>query len=111
MQSLNLTAAFVVTQFFLLVIVFFGIAILRAGESRWSSLSENRRTVTRRDPFLLAGFALVTIGVLIFSEDVLFYSTPVFGGVEFPSISRSNAFLIVFSLDIVGAAALIRLTG
>jgi hypothetical protein len=69
------------------------------------------RPVTKRFPFLFAAFSLVTLGLLIFSDDVLFYSRPVFGDIVFPSISRNSAFLIVFSLDILSAAALVLVTG
>jgi len=103
--------AFAVTQLFLLVIVFLGILVLRAGENKLSAYSNNPRPATRTHPVLFAGFALFTLGLLIFSEDVLFYSKPVFGDIELPSISRTNAFLIVFAFDILGAAFLILITG
>jgi hypothetical protein len=111
MQSVNLTTAFVITQFFLLIIVFSGIVLLSMGEKNLSTFSLRPRQMTRRYPFLFAGFALVTIGLLIFSEDVMSYSRPVFGDVQLPSITRNNAFLLVFSTDILGAANLIFLTG
>lgn len=111
MQPVNLTMAFAVTQLFLLVIVFFGILVLRAGERKLSVYSESPRPATRTHPVLFAGFALLTLGLLIFSEEVLFYSKPVFGDVELPGIGRTNAFLFVFALDILGASFLIRITG
>jgi hypothetical protein len=103
--------AFAVTQLFLLVIVFFGILVLRAGERKLSAYSNNPRPATRTHPVLFAGFALFTLGLLIFSEDVLFYSKPVFGDIELPGIARTNAFLVVFAFDILGAAFLIFITG
>lgn len=111
MQSVNLTTAFVITQFFLLIIVFSGILLLSMGERNLPTFSSHPRHATRRYPFLFAGFALVTIGLLIFSEDVMSYSRPVFGDVQLPSIARNNAFFLVFSTDILGAANLIFLTG
>ena len=109
MKSIVLTNAFVLTQFSLLLIVFLGIMVLRAGETNMSALYS--RPATRRFPFLFAGFALVTIGLLIFSEDVVLSSRPVFGDIELPSISKDTAFLVVFSVDLLGAAFLILLTG
>ncbi|MFY9327498.1 MAG: hypothetical protein WAO76_05685, partial [Georgfuchsia sp.] len=43
--------------------------------------------------------------------DVLLFSKPVFGDLDFPSISKPVAFLVVFILDLVGAAILIGATG
>lgn len=83
--------------------------VLRAGEASMSALYS--RPATRRYPSMFAGFALVTLGLLIFSEDVVISSKPVFGDIELPSISKDSAFLVVFSADLVGAAPLIRLTG
>jgi len=110
MTSINLTNAFVVTQFFLLVITFVGIAVLHRGEARITRMLGEPRPASRLF-YPVFGFALLTIGILVFTEDVLLFSKPVFGDLDFPSISKSTAFALVFSLNLVGAAALIIGTG
>ncbi len=111
MTALNLTSAFFVTQFLLLVIVFAGVLVLRAGEGSFSAFSENPRLATKHFPSFLLGFALVTLACLVFSQDFVLLSKPVFGDIEFPALSRSDAFLIVFTLNIFGAGVLMHATG
>lgn len=110
MTSTNLTNAFVVTQFFLLVITFIGIAVLQRGEHQLTRMPGTPRPASRLF-YPVFGFALLTIGILVFTEDVLFFSKPVFGELEFPSVSKPIAFLLVFTLDLLGAAILILITG
>lgn len=110
MTSTNLTNAFVVTQFFLLVITFIGIVVLQRGEKQLTRMPGTPRPATTLF-FPVFGFALLTIGILVFTEDVLLFSKPVFGELEFPSISKPTAFLLVFALDLLGAAILILITG
>lgn len=110
MTSVNLTNAFFLTQLFLLVIIYLGMVVLQRGEKRISPLSENPRPTAILTSLLL-GFALVTIGILVFTEDVVVFSRPVFGDLDFPSIGKSTAFLVVFSFDLLGAAVLILVTG
>jgi hypothetical protein len=108
MEPVSLATAFVLTQLLLLALVFLGAFLLKSGELR--------PTVYQRMPALnlyglVAGFTLLTLALLVFSEDMLSISRPVFGDLQFPSISKSHAFLIVFLADLFGAAILIRLTG
>ncbi len=109
-SSINLTAAFVVTQILLLFIVLIGLYVLGLGERKRSSLS----FLPRRAAYLttvFAGFSLITIGALVFSDDILGASVTVFGDLRFPSLTREAAFLVVFVLDLAGAALLVLLTG
>ena len=110
MTSTNLTNAFVITQFFLLVITFLGIVVLQRGENQLTHMPGTPRPASKLF-YPVFGFALLTLGVLVFSEDVLLFSKPVFGDLDFPSISKPTAFLVVFILDLLGAAILIGVTG
>jgi hypothetical protein len=110
MTSTNLTNAFVITQFFLLVITFVGIVVLQRGENQLTRMPGTPRPASRLF-YPVFGFALLTLGVLVFTEDVLLFSKPVFGDLDFPSISKPTAFLVVFVLDLLGAAVLIDVTG
>lgn len=111
MASLSLTTAFLITQFFLFVIVFAGVIVLRAGESSFSAFSDNPRPATKHFPSFLLGFALITLACIAFSQDLVALSKPVFGDIEFPALSRPDAFLIVFTLNIFGAGVLMHATG
>lgn len=110
MTSTNLTNAFVITQFLLLVITFVGIVVLQRGENQLTRMPGTPRPASRLF-YPVFGFALLTLGVLVFTEDVLLFSKPVFGDLDFPSISKPTAFLVVFVLDLLGAAILIGITG
>ena len=107
----SLTTAFLTTQFFLLLIIYLGIVALRFGEGSFSRFSDNPRPATRNLPSLVFGFALVTLACIAFSQDFVLLSKPAFGKVEFPAFARTDAFLIVFLLDIVGAGLLMGFTG
>ena len=111
MSPTTLTTAFLLTQFFLLLIVYCGILALRQGENTFSPFSSNPRPATRNLPSLVFGFALITLACLAFSQDFILLSKAAFGDVEFPALSRNNAFLVVFFLDIVGAGFLMGITG
>lgn len=111
MSPTALTTAFIITQFVLLVIVFIGIQILRYGESRLSRYSDNSRPASRKLPSLVFGYSLITLACLAFSQDFVLLSKPAFGDMEFPSLTREDAFLFVFLLDIVGAGVLMGMTG
>ena len=111
MSALNLTTALLITQFVLLVIVFAGILILRAGENSLSAFSDNPRPATKHFPSYLLGFALITLACVAFSQDFVLLSRPVFGDLEFPSLKQSDAFLVVFTLNIFGAGLLMHVTG
>lgn len=111
MSPTTLTTAFLITQFFLLLIVYFGILALRAGENSFSSFSNNPRHATRNLPSLALGFSLITLAGLAFSQDFVLLSKPAFGDIDFPALPREDAFMFVFLLDIVGAGLLMGLTG
>lgn len=111
MATETLTSAALVTQLVLLMIVYFGLHILRSGEQKLTIYARPPRPATQRYPIWFAGFALITLGCLIFSHDILTAARPVFGNIDIPSLGRRAAFLVMFPLDLVGAAILIRFTG
>lgn len=111
METTALTTAFLITQFFLLLIVYCGILALRSGEKTFSRFSDNPRHATKNLPSLVFGFSLISLAALAFSQDFVLLSKPAFGDVVFPSLSRENAFLTVFLLDIFGAGLLMQMTG
>ncbi len=111
MTPATLTTALLWTQVFLLLIIFSGIFVLRAGEARFSMFSYNPRLATTMLPFLVLGFSLTTLSILVFSQDFILLTKPIFGDVILPNINRNNAFLSVFLLDIFGTAFLIWITG
>jgi hypothetical protein len=107
----TLTTAFLFTQIVLVFIVLLGIGALRNGEKSFSPYSDNPRLATRKLPWFVAVFFVITIACFMLSEDYVGLSRPAFGDVVFPALVRSDAFLIVFLFDIVGAGFLIWLTG
>jgi len=111
MTPTNLTTVFLFTQFLLLVIVYVGIVALRLGEKSYSMFSDSPRLATRYVPSLVLGFALITLACLAFSKGFVLLSKPFFGDVDLPALARTDAFLLVFLLDITGVGILIGNTG
>jgi len=111
MSPRTLTTAFLFTQFVLLVIVYIGIIALRTGEKKYSLFSDNPRLATRNLPSLVLGFGLVTLACLAFSQGFFLLSKPILSWLEISALSRADAFLGVFILDIIGAGLLVAVTG
>lgn len=110
MSPATLTTTLLLTQFVLLLIVYFGILALSAGERKLSVYSSALRA-TSRLPSMVLGFSLLTLACLVFSRDFVLLSQPMFGDVPFPAWSREVAFFAVFALDILGAGFLVAITG
>lgn len=105
-----MTHAFELMQLALLLIVFFGIYTLRAGERRLSRMYRVAGPGHRlRQPF--AWFLLVSLALLVFTHDMLPLRALVLRGTPLPSIDRGLAFPLMFALDLLGAALLIGATG
>ena len=102
MSPATLTTTLLLTQFVLLLIVYFGILALQAGERQLSSYAEVGRPATYILPSWVFGFSLVTLACLVISQDFVLLSQPMFGDVPFPVLPREWAFLAVFTLDIFG---------
>ena len=94
MSPQTLTTAFLITQFFLLLIVYLGILALRYGERSFSPYSDNPRPATRNLPSLVLGFALITLACLAFSQDFIVLSKMHRGIVTNPSIDATNVDLL-----------------
>ena len=72
----------------------------------YSSKSASSR-VTR----YLMGFALLSLACLIFTEEFVNLSQPIFGNIYLPSLTKEDSFLTIFLLDIIGAALLMGVSG
>lgn len=107
----SLTAhAFELMQLVLLLIVFFGIYTLRAGERRLSRMHCVAGPAHRlRQPF--AWFLLLSLGVLVFTRGMLLPRAVILRGASLPVIDVSLAFPLIFALDLLGAGLLVWATG
>lgn len=94
----------------LLVIVLVGLLLLSSAERRPSPTNPYSSPVTALFKSY-AVFTVLTLLLLIFTDEVVGSSRPMFGEVSLPSIEQSNAFLAVFVLDVLGAGFLISATG
>jgi len=114
MPAINLTLAFLITQFILLAIIFSGVYVLFSGVETQRN-TENPTEVTHNPLFdlppLFGLFALATLACLVFSEAILENSQPAFGELKLSGLSTWWAFTIVFILDIIGVSFLIFVTG
>lgn len=98
--QVNITAAALTAQFSLLVIMAVATAIMRFGRSHHQSSS----------PLLILGLGLVTLGFLLFTQDVRSLWQPLLGETALPSIGSSAALLIMFCLDITCVMILVFFT-
>lgn len=101
---------FELMQLALLVIVFFGLRLLRAGERRLSRTYAAAGPARRlRDPF--AWFLLLSLAILVFTRDMLPLRDLVSHGAALPELAPSLAFALLLALDLLGAALLVAFTG
>src|ERR1700690_1922380 len=107
---LNITAAALITQFLLIIIMFVGAMILR-GIPEMPFWIERRSVEASPFAWIILFLAIVTIGSLIFSVEFIAIWSPLFPGVQFPSISSQTALSIMFFLDILCIAILVASTG
>jgi hypothetical protein len=108
--EIKLTSTFFIMQSSLLVIVATGLFLLSTAEDKPSLMRPDRAPVTRLW-MSYALVALVTMLLLIFTDEVVGSSQPMFGEIPLPSNDQSSAFLAVFILDIVCAGLLMLVTG
>ncbi len=109
-KPLNITAAALITQFLLIIIMFVGAMILRGtpGLPFWK---ERRSIDASHFAWIILLLAIVTIGCLIFSVEFIDIWSPLFPGVQFPSIMSQTALSVMFVLDIFCVAYLVVSTG
>jgi len=96
----NITGAALIAQFSILVILAVGSAFLAF------DLDERVKTI----PFILV-LALISFGVLFFSDEFSKLWSPLFGGTNFSGIKWSTAIFIVFIINIVVLSILVAFTG
>lgn len=106
-SPVNITAAAVITQLLLIVIMVVGAAILKRGEP-WSPVYHQ---ATSRFPWTILLLSIITIGALVFSKELTPIWQPLFGGAPFPGVSSSVALFLMFTLDSVCVASLVWFTG
>ena len=111
MNTITLSSAFLITQFALLVTTFFGFWILSLGEDSMHNSHFSSKSVSLKVTRYLMGFALMSLACLIFTEDFVNLSQPIFGNIYLPSLTKEDSFLTVFLLDIIGAASLMAVSG
>jgi hypothetical protein len=105
----NIAAAALVMQFFLSVIISVCAWLVRH-ENRTFRFYRDARS-TGRYPWIVLGFALGTIGLLIFSDQFSNFWHPLLDGTTFLGLTFAKALLWVFLLDIAFVAVLVYLTG
>lgn len=104
----NISAAALIAQFCILIIMSVSAAIARiSDEINWNDASE----ISAVFAWIILFFALVTMGCLVFSDEFAVIWKPLFGTLEFPAIPWSTALLIVFTLDIICVTILVAMTG
>lgn len=111
MKTLTLTAAFLITQFLLLVTAYLGVLFLSWGEDGLHSFYFSKKPATAKVTRYLLGFSLLSLACLIFTEEIVSVSQPIFNNIYLPSLTKDDSFLTVFLLDIFGAAALMVVSG
>jgi len=108
-SPVNITAAALITQFSIIIIMFIGTTILREGDK--SVPFYRSIPVSSFFSWLILSFALVTIGCLIFSDEFSNIWKPLFGTTALPTIRWSYSLLIMFTLNIICVSLLIKDTG
>ena len=109
----NITAAAILTQFLLMMIMFAGTEILRRGAGAPVQIKHNSlRFNIVRLPYIILISALVTLGFLVFSDEFASIWKPLFHSFSsFPTLRAPSAMLIMFTIDIITVAYLVKLTG
>lgn len=101
----NITAAALITQFSLTLIMLVAAVLLRTdhGHQFW----------LRREPmaWIILLAAMTTIGFLVFSDQFIPIWQPLFGDVPFPSVRSSTAISTIFVVDSLCTALLVSISG
>jgi len=106
----NIIAAALVMQFCLSAILTVGTVWIRRQESNQFQFYIDSPDIGRYASILLV-FALITIGLLVFSDQFSDLWRPMSGAVNFSIIRWSHALFIVFTLNIICTAVLVYLSG
>lgn len=105
----NITAAAIMTQVLIIAIIFGGTMMIRANEPTTWSYPDRQRV--GRHLWLLSGFFLLTVLVLVFSDQFATTWKPLFGDAPFFLIGWSKALLLVIVLDILYTYWIVARTG
>jgi len=106
---IGITAAALIMQFSLVVIMFAAAFIMRIGVRHSPFWREGQDTSASL--WLLIAFSLLTIGILLISEEFSTMWVPLFGSVDLPGLSWSASLAVVFTADLVCISALAAATG
>ena len=107
LKPVNVAGATIVVQVCLLTIIALGIVLERNSESE----IDKRRDLKERGYGLTVILAILSIIAVALSADYYPVWSPLLGDIRLPTLDRSNAFMLVFILDIGTAICLIQWTG
>ena len=107
-KPINITGAAIFAQFYIIIIMFVGSSILYRGQGFVPSTIRPKFSTL---PWFIMGFGLLSIGFLIFSDEFSLVWKPLFGAIDFPTITWSTALFVVFTVDIICTTLLVFLTG
>lgn len=108
-SPVNITAAALITQFALVIIVFVTTVIMRWGEPRESVFRDSPNST--RLHVVTLGFGVLTIGCLLFSDEFANIWKPLFTEMPFGGLGWSFALQTTFLLNIVWVTVLAAMTG
>lgn len=106
LKPVNVAGATLVVQLCLLAIIALGIACHRECE-----YVINQKRLKQRCYALALTLAILSLMLVALSADFYTVWSPIMGDVELPTLSRGEAFLFVFGMDILACMVLIRWTG
>jgi hypothetical protein len=109
LEPINIAAAGLIAQFFLLTMIFAVSLVLRSGEPQRAIWEADRPTA---NPFLgyVAASTLFTIGCLGFTKPLISLWRPLLG-ISLASVDSSTAMMVTFVGDIILVAKLVSATG
>jgi uncharacterized membrane protein YhdT len=106
---LNITAAALITQFSIVVIISIGARILKHGG--WHVPFYYKSPDPGGFSWTILFFALPSIGLLVFSDQLSEVWLPLFGDISFSGVPWSIALLVMFIADILLVAYMVYNTG
>ncbi len=106
---INIAAGALIAQFSLLVIMFSAAIILKRGEMYTPAY--RRETSYSSLSWIILSLTLITIGFLVFSDEISNVWNPVFGTMQFSGIKWSTSLFMMFTFDISYVSFLVALSG
>ena len=105
----NITAAALIMQFSIAVIICIGAFVVTKTQPPSSIYDDTEEMTTH--PWMIIVFALITIGLLVLSDEFSNLWKPLFGSLPFSGIGWSKALLWVVLIDIVWITLMVGMTG